>query len=323
MQKIALIYMGGTFGCIGEPLIPMPEQAFLPLLEKIIPPHLQVECFAAPSIKDSSACTAVDWQQLIQQIQQLQHNNYQYFVIIHGTDTLSYAAATLARFLGDSCHAIITGSQYPLLNIEGNDTREFTDALGNLYLALEQVLKLPEGVYLAFCQQVFHAQTTLKVHTTELDAFTGIPATKECLTSTHQFIVKDDHITQAAQLCVLNLMLQPIPQQQLILQLKNILAAPPQFLVLQGFGTGNIAVNDEILALFEDLYQQKCLTIVSSQVTFGQLDQRYAVSSWMQSARVLINDCHSHADLYAKTLQMYLKYPTHDQRFEHWHHHSH
>ena len=321
MQKIALIYMGGTFGCIGEPLIPMPEQAFLPLLEKIIPPHLQVECFAAPSIKDSSACTAVDWQQLIQQIQQLQHNNYQYFVIIHGTDTLSYAAATLARFLGDSCHAIITGSQDPLLNIDGNDTREFTDALGNLYLALEQVLKLPEGVYLAFYQQVFHAQTTLKVHTTELDAFTGIPATKEYLTSTNQFIVQDHHITQAAQLCVLNLMLQPIPQQQLILQLKNILAAPAQFLVLQGFGTGNIAVNDEILALFEDLYHQKCLTIVSSQVTFGQLDQRYAVSSWMQSARVLINDCHSHADLYAKTLQMYLKYPTHDQRFEHWHHH--
>ena len=321
MQKIALIYMGGTFGCIGEPLIPMPEQAFLPLLEKVIPPHLQVECFAAPSIKDSSACTAVDWLQLIQQIQQLQHNNYQYFVIIHGTDTLSYAAATLARFLGDSCHAIITGSQYPLLNIEGNDTREFTDALGNLYLALEQVLKLPVGVYLAFHQQVFHAQTTLKIHTTELDAFTGISATQECLTSTNQFIVQDHHITQAAQLCVLNLMLQPIPQQQLILQLKNILAAPPQFLVLQGFGTGNIAVNDEILALFEDLYHQKCLIIVSSQVTFGQLDQRYAVSSWMQSARVLINDCHSHADLYAKTLQMYLKYPTHDQRFEHWHHH--
>ena len=321
MQKIALIYMGGTFGCIGEPLMPMPEQAFLPLLEKIIPPHLQVECFAAPSIKDSSACTAVDWLQLIQQIQQLQHNNYQYFVIIHGTDTLSYAAATLARFLGDSCHAIITGSQYPLLNVDGNDTREFTDALGNLYLALEQVLKLPEGVYLAFHQQVFHAQTTLKIHTTELDAFTGIPATQECQTSANKFIVQDDHITQAAQLCVLNLMLQPIPQQQLILQLKNILAAPPQFLVLQGFGTGNIAVNDEILALFEDLYHQKCLSIVSSQVTFGQLDQRYAVSSWMQSARVLINDCHSHADLYAKTLQMYLKYPTHDQRFEHWHHH--
>lgn len=321
MKTIALIYMGGTFGCIGEPLIPMPEQDFLPLLAKVIPPHLQVECFAAPSIKDSSACTATDWLKLVQQIQQLQLNGFQHFVIIHGTDTLSYAAATLARFLGHSCHAIITGSQYPLLNIEGNDTREFTDAIGNLNLALEQVLTLPSGVYLAFHEQVFHAQSTLKAHTTELDAFVGIKADQSCNTTADALIVQNEQIEQAAQLSVLNLMLQPIAKQQLIVQLKNLLLNPPNFLVLQGFGTGNIAVNDEILAIFEQLYQKQCLPIISTQVTFGQLDQRYAVSSWIQSAKVLVNDCHSHADLYAKVLQMYLKYPTHEQWFAHWHQH--
>lgn len=321
MKTIALIYMGGTFGCIGEPLMPMPEQDFLPLLAKVIPAHLQVECFAAPSIKDSSACTATDWLQLVQQIQQLQLNGFQHFVIIHGTDTLSYAAATLARFLGHSCHAIITGSQYPLLNIEGNDTREFTDAIGNLYLALEQVLALPSGVYLAFHEQVFHAQSTLKAHTTELDAFVGIKADQRCDTTADALIVQNQQIDQAAQLSVLNLMLQPIAKQQFILQLNNLLLSPPDFLILQGFGTGNIAVNDEILAIFEQLYQKQCLPIISTQVTFGQIDQRYAVSSWIKSAKVLVNDCHSHADLYAKVLQMYLKYPTHEQWFEHWHQH--
>ncbi|RZF53081.1 asparaginase [Acinetobacter halotolerans] len=321
MQKIALIYMGGTFGCVGEPLMPMPEQTFLPALKKVIPPHLDVECFAAPSIQDSSACTATDWLQLIQQIQQLQLKNYQHFVIIHGTDTLSYAAATLARFLGHSCHAIITGSQYPLLNIEGNDTREFTDALSNLSLALEQVLQRPAGVYLAFHQQVFHAQTTLKVHTTELDAFSGKDANQACNTTADYFIVQNEHIEQAERLSMLNLMLQPIGKEQLLSQLNNILAAPPNFLVLQGFGTGNIAVNEEVLALFDALYHKKCLPIISTQVTFGQLDQRYAVSAWIKSAKVLINDCHCHADLYAKVLQMYLKYPTHDQWFEHWQQH--
>ncbi|ENX17201.1 hypothetical protein F895_01141 [Acinetobacter sp. CIP 64.2] len=321
MKTIALIYMGGTFGCIGEPLMPMPEHDFLPLLSKVIPPHLQVECFAAPSIQDSSACTATDWLKLVQQIQQLQLQGFHHFVIIHGTDTLSYAAATLARFLGHSCHAIITGSQYPLLNIEGNDTRDFTDAIGNLYLALEQVLALPTGVYLAFHEQVFHAQTTLKAHTTELDAFVGVKAEQSCDTAADSFIVQNEHIEQAARLSILNLMLQPIAKEQLILQLNNILLAPPNFLVLQGFGTGNIAVNDEILELFEACYQKQCLPIISTQVTFGQLDQRYAVSSWIQSAKVLVNDSHSHADLYAKALQMYLKYPTHEQWFEHWHQH--
>lgn len=321
MKTIALIYMGGTFGCIGEPLMPMPEQDFLPLLAKIIPHHLNVECFAAPTIIDSSACTAQDWLRLVQQVQQLQLKGFQHFVIIHGTDTLSYAAATLARFLGQSCHAIITGSQYPLLNVEGNDTREFTDALGNLYLALEQVLTLPTGVYLAFHEHVFHAQTTLKAHTTELDAFVGIAADQDCETNSDYLIVENQNIEDSAQLSVLNCMLQPIVKQQLITQLKNLLISPPNFLVLQGFGTGNIAVNAEILELFTVLYDKQCVPIISTQVTFGKLDQRYAVSSWIQSAKVLVNDCHSHADLYAKILQMYLKYPTHDQRFEHWHQH--
>ncbi|NEU36380.1 asparaginase, partial [bacterium LRH843] len=78
-----------------------------------------------------------DWLMLVQQIQQLQLQGYAHFVVIHGTDTLSYAAATLARFLGQSCHLVITGSQYPLLNKAGTDTREFTDALDNLYYALD------------------------------------------------------------------------------------------------------------------------------------------------------------------------------------------
>lgn len=155
--------MGGTFGCVGEPLAPMPYDQFLPQLEKVIPPHLTVDCFAAPNIVDSSACTAPDWLRLIQRIQQLQLEGYQHFVVIHGTDTLSYAAATLARILGQSCHIVITGSQYPLLNVQGDNTREFTDAIENLYLALEQVISLPVGAYLAFHHQVFHAQTALKL----------------------------------------------------------------------------------------------------------------------------------------------------------------
>lgn len=321
MKKIALIYMGGTFGCVGEPLMPMPEQHFLPLLGKVIPPHLNVDCFAAPSIKDSSACTAVDWLPLIQQIQQLQLKDYQHFVIIHGTDTLSYAAATLARFLGQSCHAIITGSQYPLLNIDGNDTREFTDATGNLYLTLEQVQVLPAGVYLGFNNQVFHAQTTLKVHTTDLNAFAGVDANLDCKTATKMLVVQNEHIEKAAHLSVFNLMLQPIGQLQLQQQLENILSNPPHFLILQGFGTGNIAINDQLITLFEALFSKGCICIISSQVTFGQLDQRYAISSWVNTAKVLVNDCLSHADLYAKALQMYLKYPSPDQRFDQWNQH--
>ncbi len=55
MKKIALIYMGGTFGCVGEPLSPMPAEQFLPHVAQVLPLNLEIECFVAPVIKDSSA----------------------------------------------------------------------------------------------------------------------------------------------------------------------------------------------------------------------------------------------------------------------------
>ncbi len=84
MKKIALIYMGGTFGCVGEPLSPMPAEQFSATLGTGLTPKLEIECFVAPVIKDSSACTAADWLQLIQYIQKLQHDDFQHFVILHG-----------------------------------------------------------------------------------------------------------------------------------------------------------------------------------------------------------------------------------------------
>lgn len=318
MKKIALIYMGGTFGCIGEPLAPMPFDQFHPQLQRVFPLELSIDCFSAPIIKDSSACTAPDWLMLIQQIQALQLKGYVHFVVIHGTDTLSYAAATLSRFLGQSCHLVITGSQYPLLNQAGTDTREFTDALDNLYYALDQVLKLPTGSYLAFHHQTFHAQTALKIQTTELDAFTGVLADKACTTVTPSHLVNDEDLIRSQHLSLLNVMAQPIGLPAFKQQLQNLLVHPPHFLIIQGFGTGNLAVDEDIISLLQQLRQQGCLNILTTQVCFGQIDQRYAVSEWIPTAKILINNTLSHADLYAKALQLYLKFDSPEQREQHW-----
>ncbi|CAG2155655.1 unnamed protein product [Oppiella nova] len=201
--------MGGTFGCIGEPLAPMPDAEFIPQLKKVLAPQFKIECFKAPSIKDSSACTAIDWLMLIQQIQSLQLQNFQHFVIIHGTDTLSYAAATLSRFLAESCHVVLTGSQYPLLNIQGDNTREFTDALDNLNTALDAVTRLPVGVYLAFYHQVIHARTTLKAHSTALDAFKGLKAEQQIAVDHSVIQVQLSHIEKAKSLNIVNWMMVP------------------------------------------------------------------------------------------------------------------
>lgn len=319
MKKIALIYMGGTFGCIGEPLSPMPAEDFIPQLQRILPLHLAIECFVAPSIKDSSACTATDWLKLIQLIQSLQLKHYQHFVVIHGTDTLSYASATLARFIGQSAHVVLTGSQYPLLNVSGTQTREFTDAMDNLHLALDAVVTTPVGIYLAFHHQLLHAQTALKQHTTELNAFAGRNVQVNLATIQHSYIVHEHDITKAATFNCLSFMLQPLAIEQHIANLKNLQQQTPHALILQGFGTGNLAVNAEFISTLQAIQTQGCAIILTTQVPFGTIDQRYAISEWIQHANIIISDCLGHADLYAKALKMYLQYDSVDQWHAHWH----
>ena len=318
MKKIALIYMGGTFGCTGEPLSPMPAERFIPQLKRVLPLNMDIECFTAPVIKDSSACIGTDWLELIQFIQQLQLKQFNHFVVIHGTDTLSYAAAVLSRFITQSAHVVLTGSQYPLLNIQGADNREFSDAMDNLNFALESVLHAKAGVYLAFHHQLLHAASVLKTHTTELNAFSGTSATAEWENTEKSHTVSEQDIEKSRRFNCLNLMMQPIATEHLLFNLSLLQNNPPDCLILQGFGTGNIAVNQEIIQKLQQIQSQGCPVILTTQVSYGQMDQRYAVSSWIKDAELLISDCHGHADLYAKTLKMYLQYDAVQQWHEHW-----
>ena len=313
--------MGGTFGCIGEPLAPMPEVEFIPQLKHVLPLHLKIECFQAPSIKDSSACTAIDWLKLIQQIQTLHLQNFEHFVIIHGTDTLSYAAATLSRFLGESCHVVITGSQYPLLNIQGDNTREFTDAIDNLNTALDAVIQLPVGVYLAFFHQVIHARTALKTHSTALDAFRGQKVDQPITSDSSALNIHLSHIEKAKTLNIINWMMIPTELQQFENNLEIISNRAPHFLIIQAYGVGNLAVNDRIIQHFKVLQENGCQIILSTQVPLGGMDQRYAISQWIQDSKILVSDALSQADLYAKILKIYLQYPTSEQWHNHWYDH--
>lgn len=319
MNKIALIYMGGTLGCTGEPLSPMPAETFIPKLKRILPTELNIECFVTPVIKDSSACTAHDWLELIQMIQALQQKNYQHFVIIHGTDTLSYASALLAHFMAQSAHIVFTGSQYPLLNTAGSALRRSSDAIDNLNFALNAVVKMNTGVYLAFHHQLIHAQTALKRHTTERDAFAGLAAEKDLNKVSLPYLVTEHDIQKIRGFNCISLMLQPIDLSQQVNNIKNLLHQPPHFLILQGFGVGNMASNHELIAVLQQLQLNQCMVILTTQVPFGGIDQRYEISHWMEIAGITHSNAFGHADLYAKALKMYLQYDGAEQWRKHWH----
>ena len=133
-SKLLLIYTGGTIGMVKD----YESGALQPFdfedLQKQIPELEQLDC-QIEHIKlepplDSSNMDIVQWQEIGGLIAD-NYNAFEGFVILHGTDTMSYTASALSFMLrGLAKPVILTGSQLPI-----GDLR--TDAKENLITAVQ------------------------------------------------------------------------------------------------------------------------------------------------------------------------------------------
>ena len=118
--------------------------------------------------KDSTNMQPEDWLDLATRIQQ-HHDNYDAFIITHGTDTMGYTAAGLSYLLyGFDKPVVLTGSQVPLGMVE-------TDAVRNLHDALTFASQTDlQGVYLVFNGLVMAGTRAVKTKSKSYDAFESI-----------------------------------------------------------------------------------------------------------------------------------------------------
>jgi len=140
---LLILYTGGTFGMRESERGLVPggdiERRIHTALATLAPerraslPEFVVH--ATPRPIDSSAATPADWQALARTLAaaydgSLDGRHYAGFIVIHGTDTLAWSAASLAYQLqGIDRPVVVTGSQRPL-------EAEGSDALANLEAAL-------------------------------------------------------------------------------------------------------------------------------------------------------------------------------------------
>lgn len=174
-SNILLIYTGGTIGMVqnvdSKALHPFnfDEMAReIPELNKINC-HIQTIAFDVPI--DSSDMGINEWNKLGQTI----HHNYHDFdgfVILHGTDTMSYTASALSFMLeGLNKPVILTGSQLPIGVLR-------TDGKENLLTAIEiagakhenGLAKVPE-VAIYFEYKLLRGNRTHKGSASHFDAF--------------------------------------------------------------------------------------------------------------------------------------------------------
>ncbi len=304
----------------------MPAKAFLEKLQQLsIKYQFQgleeylLNFFEAPSIKDSSELSAIDWLEVAPQILELS-NQFQHFIIIHGTDTLHYASAFLSHLFTDRLHIIVTGSQFPLLDSNGEHLHVNSDAWTNYQFSIAQIKNISQGCYTAFAGKLHHANQSIKTHTTELEAFqsNSLPRAWQSVVQDLDFHQIKHWILQVKDIRITNLYCTPSPPDQLAIQLNVLSENPPQILILQTFGSGNLAYSASLKSALQNLIAKNCWVIISSQVLFGELSNGYAVSSWLSELGVIIEPHYSQADLYARSMLLYLQYADQQDWQSYW-----
>lgn len=132
--RILIIYTGGTIGMIEDPdtgaLKPFDFSHLIDNVPKVkklnyVIDHIQFD----PPI-DSSDMQPSHWQEIARNITE-NYDNYDGFVVLHGTDTMAYTASALSFMLENlDKPVIITGSQLPIGEVR-------TDGEENLITALQ------------------------------------------------------------------------------------------------------------------------------------------------------------------------------------------
>lgn len=172
--KILLIYTGGTIGMMKDfETGALKAFNFSKLLQKI-PEIKQLDCeietisFENPI--DSSNMNPENWIKIAISIED-NYSHFDGFVVLHGSDTMSYSASALSFMLENlSKPVIFTGSQLPI-----GDLR--TDAKENLITAIQiaslQIDNKPaiSEVCLYFEYKLYRGNRTTKINSENFNAF--------------------------------------------------------------------------------------------------------------------------------------------------------
>jgi L-asparaginase len=174
--KILLIYTGGTIGMVKDftsgALIAFDFNELLSRIPEVQLLDCTIETISFETPIDSSNMNLSGWLKIATIIQE-NYIRFDGFVVLHGSDTMSYSASALSFMLENLAKPVIfTGSQLPI-----GDLR--TDAKENLITAI-QVAALQENnqpviqeVCLYFEYKLYRGNRTTKISAEHFNAFTS------------------------------------------------------------------------------------------------------------------------------------------------------
>lgn len=177
-RNILVIYTGGTIGMFQDP----DTQSLRPVdfneLSDYIPSldlfDFNIDAHSFEPIIDSANMQPEFWTRLAKLIQE-RYESYDGFVILHGSDTMSYTASALSFMLQNLNKAVVlTGSQLPL-GMPRTDGREnFITALEIAAAQDEEGTPLVPEVSIYFENHLFRGNRTYKFNAENFEAFRSV-----------------------------------------------------------------------------------------------------------------------------------------------------
>lgn len=169
MKHILLIATGGTIACkdTGEGLTPQLTSSDLMALVPELDQICQADAFQLMNL-DSTNISSSHWLEMAACIQK-HYNQYDGFVLTHGTDTMAYTAAALSYLIQNSRKPIvITGAQQSISKRDTDARENLRDAF--LYAADDQAC----GVHIVFDHKVILGTRARKMRTKSYNAFESV-----------------------------------------------------------------------------------------------------------------------------------------------------
>lgn len=278
-SRVLIIYTGGTIGMQPTSKGYAPNTGFSALLTQRLGENkvLSLQPFdliELDTLIDSSNVTPNDWSKLSALIAQ-HYDDYDGFVVLHGTDTMAYTASALSFMLKHlDKPVVITGSQIPLV-----ETR--TDAITNLLSAIA-FARLEENRQVSICFDglLLQGNRASKVHTSNLNAFhspnlppigkAGIHIELNAKQEAQTTRLRTYSPTYSHQVAVLHLY-PGIPDSQLDAVFKN---AEIKGVILLTFGAGNPPDgNEHLMSLMKKAAKRNLVMVNVTQCPGGRVIQ--------------------------------------------------
>ena len=174
--SILIIYTGGTIGMVHDPdtgsLVPIDFRYIsdhVPELKKF---GYDLHSVSFDPVKDSSNIDPAVWIKMVEIIEE-NYDNFDGFVLLHGTDTMAYSASALSFMLENLNKPVIfTGSQLPIGLLRTDGKENLITAIDIAAAKVNGFSAVPE-VCIYFDNKLSRGNRTTKLSAEHFDAFSS------------------------------------------------------------------------------------------------------------------------------------------------------